>query len=143
MGESDDPQNGEEVEALAEEEQAEDIVKFPTPNQPTLSEYLDHGVTHYPYRSWCPHCVEGRGRELGHECPKAVPGAVPIVSFDYAFIGDQREISDQEGFEAAGEGAIKILVVRKSKSKCLFAHVVPSKGVDEKGFAVDSRWPRM
>ena len=138
MGESDDPQNGEEVEALAEEEQAEDIVKLPTPNQPTLSEYLDHCVTHYPYRSWCPHCVEGRGREFGHECHKAGPGAVPIVSFDYAFIGDQGEITDQEGFEAAGEGAIKILVVRDSKSKSLFAHVVPSKGIDEKGFAVDS-----
>ena len=138
MGESDDPQNGEEVEALAEEEQAEDIAKLPTPNQPTLSGYLDHCVTHYPYRSWCPHCVEGRGREFGHECHKAGPGAVPIVSFDYAFIGDQGEITDQEGFEAAGEGAIKVLVVRDSKSKSLFAHVVPSKGIDEKGFAVDS-----
>ena len=37
-----DPQNGEEVDALAEVEQAEDIAKLPKPHQPTLSEYLDH-----------------------------------------------------------------------------------------------------
>ena len=137
MGEPVDPQNGEEIEALAEEEQADDIAKLPTPHQPTLREYLDHCVTHYSYRSWCPHCVEGRGRELGHECHRVEPGAVPIVSFDYSFIVDQGAITDQEGSKAAGEGAIKILVVRDSKSKSLFAHAVPSKGIDEKGFAVD------
>ena len=48
MGDSLDPQNGEEVEALAEEEQAEDIAKLPTPHPPTLSGYLDYSVTHYP-----------------------------------------------------------------------------------------------
>ena len=47
-------------------------------------------------------------------------------------------MTDQKGFEAAGEGAIKILVVWDSKSKSLFAHVVRSNGIDEKGSAVDS-----
>ena len=39
-------------------------------------------------------------------------------------------------FDAAGEGAIKILVARDGKGKAVFAHVVPMKGVDEAGFAV-------
>ena len=30
------------------------------------------------------------------------------------------------------------MVVRDSRSKAVFAHVVPSTGVDEKGFAVDA-----
>ena len=61
-----------------------------------------------------------------------------MISFDYAFVSDQGEVTSQDGFEAAGEGAAKILVVRDSKSKSVFAHVVPAKGIDEKGFAVDA-----
>ena len=46
-------------------------------------------------------------------------------------------MSDQEGFQAAGEGAIKVLVVRDGKSKSLFAHGVLNKGIAEKAFSVD------
>ena len=53
-------------------------------------------------------------------------------------MSDQGEISTQAEFEAAGEGAIKILAIRDGRSKALFAHVVPVKGIDEKGFAVDA-----
>ena len=51
-----------ELRATDEEEQAQKVNPLPTPFQPTLSQYLDHCITHYPYQSWCPHCVEGRGR---------------------------------------------------------------------------------
>ena len=61
-----------------------------------------------------------------------------MESFDYAFVGDHGDVVSQDGFEAAGEGAAKILVVRESESKSVFAHVVPTKGVDEKGFSVDA-----
>ena len=60
------------------------------------------------------------------------------MSFDYAFLSDGEEIVDQQGFEAAGEGAAKVLVVRDDRSKAIFGRVVPSKGIDEKGFSVDS-----
>ena len=61
-----------------------------------------------------------------------------MVSFDYAFISDNNEVVTQDGFEAAGEGAAKVLVVRDSRSKAVFAHVVPTKGIDEQGFSVDA-----
>ena len=61
-----------------------------------------------------------------------------MVSFDYAFLSDEGEIVDSAGFEAAGDGAVKVLVIRDSKSKALFSHVVPSKGIDEKGFSVNA-----
>ena len=42
-----------------EEEQAEMPLCLPSVYQPTRSEYLDHCVTHYPFRAWCKDCLEG------------------------------------------------------------------------------------
>lgn len=130
-----------------DEEQAEMPLCLPAVYQPTRSEYLDHCVTHYPFRAWCKHCLEGRGREFGHDNHRGVKDerSTPVVSFDYAFISDNGEVTDLIEYEAAGESAIKLLIVRDSKSKSVFAHVVPVKGMDEKGFAVsaltaDVRW---
>ena len=129
---------GIELEAQEEEEDAVVVPSLPTPNMPTLSQVLEHNVTHCPYRVWCRHCVEGRGREFGHlSCRPCEPRGAPTVSFDYAFIGDKGEITSQE--QADTEiGAAKLLVVRDSKSKAVFGHVVPVKGIDEKGFSVDA-----
>ena len=57
-----------ELEASLEEEQALKVAPLPVPYQPTLSQFLDHCVTHYPYQSWCPYCRgEGsRVRPPGH-----------------------------------------------------------------------------
>ena len=119
--------------------------RLATPYTPTRSEWLDHCATHVPYRAWCPHCVEGRGREFGHfACQPAEGRSVPTVSFDYAFVGDKGDIASQ--LEADDEpGAIKVLVVRDNRSKAVFAHTVPVKGADEEGFAVkaivdDVKW---
>ena len=127
---------GEEEVVAQPEQEAENVKRLPTPDMPTRSEMLDHRCTHVPYRAWCPHCVEGRGREFGHfGCQSREGRSVPTVSFDYCFIGDKGEISNQD--EADVEpGSIKVLVVRDNKSKALFSHVVPVKGVDEGGFAV-------
>ena len=45
-----------------EEEQAANPGLLPSVYQPTRSEFLDHCITHYPFRAWCKHCLEGRGR---------------------------------------------------------------------------------
>ena len=29
--------------------------------QPTVGEIAAHELTHLPYRSWCSHCVRGKG----------------------------------------------------------------------------------
>ena len=44
----------EELKAVDEEEQAAAVSPLPTPFQPTVSQYLDQCITHYPYQSWCP-----------------------------------------------------------------------------------------
>ena len=121
-----------------EEEQAANPGVLPAVYQPTHSEYLDHCVTHYPFRAWCKHCLEGRGREFGHENQRGDKDsrAMPVVSFDYAFISDRGEVKTLADFEQAGEAAVKMLIIRDSRNKSVFAHIVPSKGVDEKGFSV-------
>ena len=68
-----------------------------------------------------------------------------MISFDYCFVSDVGEITITAEFEAAGEGAAKILVARDGKSKSVFAHVVHMKGFDEAGFAAgvlvdDVKW---
>ena len=83
------------------EEQALVPASLPTVYQPTHSEYLDHCVTHYPFRAWCKHCLEGRGREFGHEAHRGDKDAraMPVISFDYCFLSDKGEITSQEGYE--------------------------------------------
>ena len=70
-----------ELEAQVEEEVAV-VQPLSTPDTPTRSKYLDHCVTHAPYRSWCRHCVEGRGREFAHATHQHGPREAPTVSLD-------------------------------------------------------------
>ena len=139
VGETDAQGNSDELEA-AEEEEVTCPPCLPSPYQPTRSEFLDHCVTHFPFRAWCRHCLESRGKEFGHDRRHGLKdaNAAAVVSFDYVFLSDGDEVTTEEEFQAAGEGAVKILVIRDSRSKALFAHVVPVKGIDEKGFAVNA-----
>ena len=122
---------------LEAQEEADVAKPLPTPDMPTRSEFLDHCVTHTPYRSWCRHCREGRGREFGHRSQHRGPREVTTVSFDYAFVGDKGEIISKEQAES-DESSITILAVRDSETKSVFGHVVPQKGIDSKRFAVDA-----
>ena len=41
-------------------------VQLPNPRAPTRQAREEHEATHIPYRSWCEHCVRGKGRRRGH-----------------------------------------------------------------------------
>ena len=126
--------------AECEEEQA-GCPKIPVdPGRPTKMEIEEHNCLHWPFRSWCPHCVRGKAVTSPH--PRKYDEvtsdglretAVTTLSLDYCFVSDVGEITTAVEFEAAGEGAAKILVLRDSNSMSVFAHVVPMKGVDEAG----------
>ena len=118
-----------------EEEEAEAVRQLPTSDQPTPSEYRDHCISHYPYRPWCKHCVEGRGREFKHATVEKTARGIPTISFDYAFMGDKGEISSEDQADTE-EGSIKVLVIRDRLSKAIFAVAVPKKGIDKKRFSV-------
>ena len=61
------------------EEEAREVHGPPIPATPSLEEVRKHRLTHRPFRSWCPHCVRGKGRadpqlrnkkEYGMEYPR-------------------------------------------------------------------------
>ena len=53
------------------------------PKQPTPQEILEHNLTHLPYRSWCPICVQARGRQNNH--PKQ-HSKLPLIQLDFGYI---------------------------------------------------------
>ena len=56
------------------------------PYTPTQEEVEEHMATHLPYRSWCPHCVAGRGI-AGHHVTHAEGKKLGItISMDYCFL---------------------------------------------------------
>ena len=53
---------------------------LPTPVLPSLSERMEHRITHLPYRSWCPECVEAFARERAHKSAMTEERQFPLVS---------------------------------------------------------------
>ena len=42
-------------------------VKMNDPKMPSKEEVEKHNMSHLPFRSWCRHCVRGKGKELAHK----------------------------------------------------------------------------
>ena len=78
-----------DVEEAAKGEDGEEearAVRGPIiPVTPSLEEVRQHRLTHRPFRSWCPHCVRGKGREDPHKksTQKEVWHGVPKVVSDF------------------------------------------------------------
>ena len=109
--ESDDlcPAENEEEEAQpqGESEEVREMQAPRIPVAPSREEVLQHRLTHRPYRSWCPHCVRGKGCADAHRESSQkheIPGIPKIVS-DYFFVGRRRPAgrSEREIEENAAE----------------------------------------
>ncbi len=79
------------------------------PKKPSPEEVAARELTHLPYRSWCSHCVCGRGRADDHHHVEE-KREIPLVSTDYIFLGD----------EAAGK--LTVMTVYDSASGMTFAN---------------------
>jgi hypothetical protein len=93
------------------------------PKAPTKQERLDHDATHLPYRSWCKHCVRGRGRNTPHRAAKdeKEENQVCKVSMDYFFLGQK----DEE----AGRNPLIVMLEEETGNR--YARAVPQKGLGE------------
>ena len=49
-----------------EPEEAAPVTNFKNISMPEQDEIDEHNTTHLPFRSWCPHCVQGRGVSAAH-----------------------------------------------------------------------------
>ena len=83
---------GQEEKAEAEIDEnycaeVEDEVRKPKPATrpytPTRTEIYEHEVTHLPYRSWCRHCVHGRGVSSPHVKAEKKDNIGITISIDY------------------------------------------------------------
>ena len=91
----------------------EEAVAPRVPAKQTQVEQDEHHATgHAAYRSWCEHCVKGRGRASPHTVVSE--GELPEVGVDYACLG-------QEGSQ------VIILVCKCKRRGCLAATQVPEK----------------
>jgi len=95
-------------------------IKMNDPHEPTPEERKEHEKTHLPYRSWCPHCVRGRGKEMPHRRGDQ-GGGLPELHFDYAFMGGQGDPG----------GTVPMLVVRSRRDHMTMATAVPRKSTGE------------
>ena len=98
------------------------------PRKPTREEWEAHQATHWPYRSWCPHCVAGKAIASPHRCKSVADkefqqDRVPTISMDHCFVGE----ADQEG-RLAG---FAWLIVFDSNTEALFALPTGTKEVKE------------
>ena len=67
---------------------------LPAPKPPSKEEVRKHNITHWPYRSWCPHCIMGRrNAEPRFQDKGANARSRPLVVLDYAFL---RNTEDEE-----------------------------------------------
>ena len=114
----------EEEEAGNEDEdtmEAEIIQARRAPKEPSEEERRRHEATHLPYRSWCVHCVRGRGQKKPHFRSKGNEEGVPKISMDYFFLGGDNA--------AASENPMIVLVDERNGNR--FARMVEHKGMED------------
>lgn len=94
------------------------IRRLEDPRAPGAEEAAEHAITHVPYRSWCEHCVRGRGRSMAHRRQEDKTRTMPEVHVDYCFVGSASD---------AGT-LLTILVAVDRDSRMTMSAVVPRKG---------------
>ena len=87
------------------------------PVEPTATERALHEITHLPYRSWCKHCVAGKGKQTPH---RHGASHLPVVQIDYAYDdsrgrrqsnslnSNRRENADVHGGDCSFKGSSSI-----------------------------------
>ena len=85
-------------EGAGESEEAREVKAPRIPDAPSRAQVLQHRLTHRPYRSWCPHCVRGKGRADQHRrsSQKDIESDIPKLASDYFFIGQRRPAGREE-----------------------------------------------
>ena len=108
----------EDIDAEVDEETREPK-KVHNPVLPSRAEMEQHMLTHVPFRSWCEHCVKGRGEGMRHQKVEDVPEQTE-VHLDFCFMGDEGQ-----------EKKLSILAVRERQTKMTMSAVTPTKGENE------------
>ena len=142
---------GEEERVDVQDDEDEEVEPMQIANnlrQPTAAEEEEHRIDHANFRSWCRFCCMGRARGMQHR--KGGSSTVPIIGLDYFFITKEgihkkKELlqmgvykDDNEIQEARQKQEISMCILTRCfATKCVFAHYVPCKGVDEEQYVAN------
>ena len=110
------------IEEVSESGEDESGVRVPRkmkdPVKPTETEIAEHEFTHLPFRSWCTHCIRGRGESAPHKRATRDDG-IPEVHLDYCFLGGREE------------EAQPVLVVKDRDTRMIMSFLVKEKGASD------------
>ena len=108
-----------DIEDEDDEQEARRAKPLRDPGAPSPQDIDAHNITHLPFRARCPACVAGKSRDRAHRTaePDDLKG-VPQVVFDYAFMSAEGD-----------EETVAIQVARDRRTRMIFAHLVPRKGL--------------
>ena len=62
------------------------------PSEPTLTERLEHELTHLPFRPWCDICVRAKSRQSKS---RKLSMKQPVLQMDFSFLGDSPHAKEQ------------------------------------------------
>ena len=100
-------------------------VCMPAPIQPPQAQVDAHNLTHWPYRSWCPHCVAARRPNTPHFSSKSsITRTVQLFVADYCYVRDNED-----------KQLATVLVAKLFPSNLLLCTVVDNKGADNTAIA--------
>ena len=78
------------VETILGDDEGQAPRILPSPGQPSQKQREQHAVCHIPFRSWCDHCVGGRGRDrqsrLIANGMRASDSTMPRIVMDYGLL---------------------------------------------------------
>ena len=82
----------EQVEPEAAEYVAQRPKALKQPSEPTLTERLEHELTHLPFRPWCDVCVRSKSRQSKS---RKLSMKQPVLQMDRSFLGDSTHAKEQ------------------------------------------------
>ena len=89
-----------EMRRMGDEEQQEEHLKasaIASLHLPSRREVEEHNLTHIPFRSWCNHCLRGRGRRRRHnEGGGGDDKAMTTYSIDFMYLTEEAR-GDESG----------------------------------------------
>ena len=98
------------------------------PGRPTQKEVDEHNLSHWPFRSWCPHCVKGKAvstphHRADHREERLHVTGVPTVSLDYCWADGEDDEDDEKRDHSP------ILIIYIDLIDALYAVATKKKGV--------------
>ena len=76
-------------------EESSALIPMSVPCKPSQEEVDNHNISHYPFRSWCKHCVMGKAVSGYHKTSKD-KCTKPVISRDYMYLRSRTEEESKE-----------------------------------------------